>query len=198
MSVSTRAGPPDGPSDAEIVRRVLVGDINAFELLVNRYQATCLRFATRMLGDSTDAEDAVQTAFVRAYDALGRYEDRARFSSWLFAIVVNECRALRASASRRERFESAQANHAVDQGENEVSMDPSHEFAGGDERLAKVERAVQTLEPLLREAFLMRYVQEMDYAEMARATGAGRSALKMRVKRACDALRTQLRGLSND
>ncbi len=192
-----RHGPIDGPSDAEVVRRVLAGDVNAFETLVNRYQATCLRFATRTLGDFADAEDAVQTAFIRAYDALGRYEDRSRFSSWLFAIVVNECRALRSGAIRRERFAAAEVTGDRDSA-SEASIEPSHEFAGDDERLEKVERAVQSLEPLLREAFLMRYVQELEYAEMARATGAGRSALKMRVKRACDALRLQLRGVSDD
>jgi DNA-directed RNA polymerase specialized sigma24 family protein len=61
-----------------------------------------------------------------------------------------------------------------------------------EQRRAAVLRALEALPADQREAFLLRYVEEMDYAAMARATGAGQSALKMRVKRACDALRARL------
>ena len=58
--------------------------------------------------------------------------------------------------------------------------------------------AVETLDPLLREAFLLKYVEGLEYAEMATITGAGVSALKMRVKRACDTLRPMLEAIYND
>jgi RNA polymerase sigma-70 factor (ECF subfamily) len=67
------------------------------------------------------------------------------------------------------------------------------------DRDAAIRVAVEDLEPLLREAFLLKYVEGMDYNEMSAALDAGVSALKMRVKRACDALRPRLMEIySND
>jgi RNA polymerase sigma-70 factor (ECF subfamily) len=171
-------------ADAALVRRVLDGDPGAYSAIVDRYYERCARFAFRMLGHREDAEDAVQEAFLRAYRALGRYEERDVFRAWLFRILVNQCRT---SASRRRRTE-----HLFVGGDEIV-----HEVAGSSRAdvvlvAEDVQRAIAELEPLLREAFLLRYVEQLDYREMSAVTGAGISALKMRVKRACDALRARL------
>src|SRR5687767_7817806 len=73
--VNTRA-----MSDADDVRRVLAGDVDAFAALVDRYYDRCARFAVRMLGNRDDAEDALQATFLRAYRALGRYQERDKRS----------------------------------------------------------------------------------------------------------------------
>lgn len=177
----------DAESDSTIVERVLRGDTEAYAHIVARYQGRCLRYAERILRNRADAEDAVQEAFLRAYDALGRYHERDRFAAWLFQILANECRASAARRVRRERWVVA----------DEVAVLHAPTSSTGDDearrdRLDAVERALAALEPLLREAFLLRHVEGLDYSEMQRATGAGLSALKMRVKRACDALRARL------
>src|SRR5262245_60451718 len=78
--------------DAELVARARTGDPGAFEELVTRHHAACLRYAAHLLGDRTGAEDVVQDTWVRAYRSLGRYEERSQFRSWLFRILVNRCR----------------------------------------------------------------------------------------------------------
>ncbi|HVD04901.1 MAG TPA: sigma factor, partial [Gemmatimonadaceae bacterium] len=70
-------------TDAAVVRRVLAGDVEAFAVLVERHHQRCLRLAMRLVGSAQDAEEVVQDAFVRAYRALGRYEEREQFSAWL-------------------------------------------------------------------------------------------------------------------
>ena len=170
-------------TDAQAVARVLDGDRDAFRVLADRHYARCLRYARRALGNRLDAEDAVQETFLRAYDALGRYEERQRFTAWLFRILVNECRAAAARRGRRDG-PLAPDDDAIEQAAAPPAPDAGWRDA--------VERAVATLEPLLREAFLLRYVEDLGYAEMQAITGAGASALKMRVKRACDALRARL------
>jgi RNA polymerase sigma-70 factor (ECF subfamily) len=162
---------------------VRAGDVDAFGGLVTRYHGRCLRFAEGALGERADAEDAVQMAFVRAYSALDRYQEQSRFGAWLFSILTNECRAI---ANRERRH----AKHLV-MDEDALSRAVAPEPRDGDqpERLA---RALGTLEPLIREAFLLRHVEGQSYGEMMAITGAGESALKMRVKRACDALRILL------
>lgn len=176
-------GQDDTESDASIVRRVRAGDVDAFGGLVARYHGQCLQFAERLLGQRADAEDAVQMTFVRAWSALGRYEEQSRFVAWLFAILTNECRAI---ANRERRH----AKHVVsDEAALSLAVAPAPRDADTPERLT---RALRTLEPLIREAFLLRHVEGQSYEEMMMITGAGESALKMRVKRACDALRILL------
>jgi RNA polymerase sigma-70 factor, ECF subfamily len=170
-------------SDAADVQRVLNGDVDAFARLVDRYYERCARFAVRMLGNRDDAEDALQATFMRAYRSLGKYQERDKFSAWLYRILVNQCRSIAARRSQRERVfvrEEALLLNAPDRRQN---------WTGEDEEF--VQRVLAELDPLLREAFLLKYVEEMSYEEMSAQTGVGVSALKMRVKRACDRLRAR-------
>ena len=176
--------------DAADVQRVLSGDVDAYAKLVDRYYDRCARFAIRMLGNRDDAEDALQSTFLRAYRALGRYQERDRFSAWLYRILVNQCRSLAARRSHRERVfvrEEALLLNAPDK---------TPTWTGEDEEF--VQRVLNELDPLLREAFLLKYVEELSYDEMAALTGAGVSALKMRVKRACDKLRERWERIRDD
>ena len=176
--------------DAADVRRVLAGDSHAYTRLVDRYYDRCARFAMRMLGNQDDAEDALQATFLRAYRALGKYQERDRFSAWLYRILVNQCRSVASRRAHRERVfvrEEALLLNAPDQRRG---------WSGEDEEL--VQRCLNELEPLLREAFVLKYVEERSYEEMSAITGAGVSALKMRVKRACDRLRERWERIKDD
>src|SRR5260221_14087014 len=84
-SVTTR-------TDAELVAAATGGDVEAFAELSRRYRDTYTRFAVRMVGNRDEAEDVLQSAFIRAYRALDRCRDPARFGAWLYQIVANECR----------------------------------------------------------------------------------------------------------
>ena len=172
-------------TDATLVRRVLEGDTAAFTMLVDRHAAACTRFAMRMLGNREDAEDAAQESFLRAYRSLGRYEERQSFRTWLYQILVNRCRT---AAVRRQR---QQRMFLVDEGAIAVaSVRPAAEST---ELRAELQRAIESLDADQREAFLLKHVEQLSYEEMAAITGAGVSALKMRVKRACDRLQWLLR-----
>lgn len=174
--------PADRDSDSAVVRRVRAGDLDAYAILVGRYHARCLRFAMRSLGEHADAEDAVQVTFVRAWGALDRYREESRFISWLFAILVNECRTVAARRRRHSRHLELDTEAA------DVAAESGDGFEDG-ERLSW---ALARIEPILREAFMLRHVEGLSYEEMQLSTGAGASALRMRVKRACDALRAML------
>ena len=176
--------PLQNDDDAAIVARVLAGDSAAYATLVTRYRAQFTRYAVRMLGTREDAEEALQDAFVRAYRSLARCDDPARFGSWLFRILANRCRT---TGSRRGRREKTFVRDEV------ALLDASHDHPA--ERAAwreEIQRALLKLEPEQREAFLLKHVEEMGYEDMAELTGVGVSALKMRVKRACERLRATL------
>ena len=168
-------------TDAEIVHRIMGGDVEAFALLVTRYRPRLSRYALRMLGNREDAQEALQDAFIRAYRAIGRCDDPERFGSWLFSILVNRCRTSGARSTRRARTfvsDEVAARSAAE-------AHPAEQTAWREE----IERALAQLDSDQREAFLLKHVEGLSYEEMAEITGAGVSALKMRVKRACDRLR---------
>ena len=172
-------------TDAMFVRRVLDGDTAAFTTLVDRHAAACTRFATRMLGNREDAEDATQETFLRAYRSLARYEERQAFRTWLFQILINRCRTAAVRRERRHRM------FLVD--DDAVASASVRPAAEASDLRAELQRVVDALDPDQREAFLLKHVEQLSYDEMAAATGVGVSALKMRVKRGCDRMQRMLR-----
>jgi RNA polymerase sigma-70 factor (ECF subfamily) len=178
-------------SDAELIAAVLAGDIEAFSGLVRRYQDTCARFAVRMLGSRVDADDALQSAFMRAFRGLKSCKEPDRFGGWLYQIVINECRTY-ASRQRRRELRFPPATDAIERAVAPGS-DPERDVDVG----GHIERALGMLPSEQREAFLLKHVEELSYDEIAAMTGVSVSALKMRVKRACDGLREQLEGVFN-
>jgi RNA polymerase sigma-70 factor (ECF subfamily) len=170
--------------DPEIIAAVLGGETDAYAELVDRYRDRCNRFAVRFLGDRDDADEALQSAFVRAFRGLAGFRDAGRFDSWLFQIVVNECRTfVTRRAHRAERFvrddrESRQAS--VEHSADRTAL------------LAEIQHALDQLEIDQRQAFLLKHVEELTYEEISEITGVGVSALKMRVQRACMRLRALL------
>ena len=174
----------DRPSDAAVIAEVLAGDVEAFRTLVARYRDRYTRFAVRMLGSRDDADEALQRAFLRAFRSLAACARPEQFGAWLYQIVANECRTFGTRRGRRERRwvrdEAAVAAAAEDH--------PAEQHALREE----IEAALAKLDTQQREAFVLKHVEELSYEEMAEITGAGISALKMRVKRACGRLREML------
>lgn len=179
-------GARHAPDLRELVREARAGDVRAFASLVDRYYARALRFAMHMLGDRLDAEEAVQDSFVRVHRAFGTYREQDAFDPWFFRILANRCRT--SSARTRHHATVVEYGDVPDVVDHAASGQHDTAIAWREE----IARALRALPVEQREAFLMRHVEALSYEEMATATGAGTSALKMRVKRACDALRHRL------
>jgi RNA polymerase sigma-70 factor (ECF subfamily) len=181
---SAEPAPPGGSAERSLlVRSAQAGDVRAFAALVDMYYARCLRFALHMLSNRSDAEEAVQDTFVRVYRALPSYVEQESFEPWLFRILANRCRS--AGSRERRRAEFVEFGEVPDR-----PSDHRHDDAiAWREEIALALAALPTEQ---REAFLLRHVEDLSYDDMSAATGAGVSALKMRVKRACDALRAWL------
>ncbi len=173
--------------DPRTISRAKLGDIDAFTAIVEAYHARCIRFARAMLRNPDEAEDMVQETFVRLYRALPRYEERQRFESWLFQILGNCCRTAN-TAFQRQASRTTRDDEAV---ERVPSLDdPTSQF--DHEWSEAVRRALAEIPDYNREIFLLHYIEGFSYEEVERMTGVKQSALKMRVKRACDVLRARL------
>jgi RNA polymerase sigma-70 factor (ECF subfamily) len=177
-------------TDAELVRAISEGDLDAFAALVERYRDACTRFAVRMTGSALDADDVMQSVWMRALRNIRSCKSPDRFGAWLYQIVLNESRTF---TKRRQHRDS----RFIDD-EFVVDSIPAAEqpdLATREETRAEIQRALDTLPAEQREAFLLKYVEEMDYETMSELTGVGVSALKMRVKRAAGRLRNLLEGV---
>jgi len=170
-------------TDRVIIQRVLEGDVEAFSRLVDLHYPRCARIAVRILGNREDAEEAIQDAFLRAFKALGDYEDRERFSSWLTRILVNQCRTVLARTKRRDALFAELDPRRLD---FIVAAEPD------EGTWVELEHVLGRLPAEQREAIVLKYADDLTYEEMSRITGAGESALKMRVQRAFARLRAML------
>lgn len=173
------------PSDEEVVRRVLAGDTEVYGVLVHRYRDRYARYAARLLGSVDLAEDAVQDAFVRAYERLAQCRDRSRFAGWFFLILRNRCFAIQREAAPDRPLEG-QEDHLA----STVRADAGIEAA---ERQRALDRALMRLTVEQREVFVLKHVEEHSYEEIAALTGASVPSLKMRMHRAYDRLRAELK-----
>lgn len=175
-----------GATDGEIVRAVLAGDTERFAELVRRYRNRYARYATRMLGSRDAAEDAIQDAFVRAFDRLADCREPDKFAGWLFLILRNRCFAERRRwRERRALPDDAAAAVAAPE-------DPGGAVEAAEQRRA-LARALMQLTPEQREVFVLKHMDGLPYEEIARLTGASVASLKMRMHRAYDRLRDLMR-----
>ena len=131
---------------------------------------------------------AHQDAFLRAFRALHEYEDRERFAAWLTRILVNQCRTLLARARRRE---------SVFPDVDPITLALAAEPVDTADPWPELDHAMAALSSEQREALVLRYADDLTYEEMARITGAGESALKMRVRRAFARLRALMEEVAN-
>jgi RNA polymerase sigma-70 factor (ECF subfamily) len=175
-------------SDAELVQHVLGGDHDAFQLLVQRHQESMFRVAYSLVADSDAAADVVQDAFVRAYVNLARCRDRDRFRVWLLATVRN--RSLDYLKEKRRGDASLSDDLVVQRAEHLGAR-----IEAPDEQYAlrtALQAALERLSHPLREAFVLRHVEQLSCEDAASVLGTSVSAVKMRVLRAREQLRAWL------
>jgi RNA polymerase sigma-70 factor (ECF subfamily) len=185
-------------TDAAVVAQVLAGDRDAFRVLVERHSRSIFRVVYRMSGNQQDAEELVQETFLRAYKALGRFELRSNFSTWLYRIAVN--RTLDFLNTRKTQMNSKETyqitdNPGAEEG-NQVQL-PAAE--PGPERLLlsaemkrKIAGAMGLLTPAERVAFTMRHMEGRSIEEISQALNLKTNAAKNSVFRAVQKLRQQL------
>lgn len=174
-----------GPEDARAVRAVLGGDVEAYSVLVRRYEAFLFSYVERMVGRADDAADIVQAAFIRGFRNLRRCREPERVGAWLFRIAANACKD---HLKHRRRRDLALADVPEPEGESgrpAVALERR-------ELAAAIEAALASLPEDQRGAFILKHVEGLSYEEMAELLGASVPALKMRVHRARERLQIVL------
>jgi RNA polymerase sigma-70 factor (ECF subfamily) len=183
--------------EASLVARLRSGDPVAFETLVRTHMAMMLRVARRFMKSEEDARDAVQDAFVSAFRSIGRFDGKAQLSTWLHRIVVNAC-LMRLRTQRRRPEEDIEEylprfqedGHQVSPTEN--WPETAETILERTELAGIVREQIDRLPDNYREVVLLRDIEELSTEEAAQALGVTPNAVKIRLHRARQALRTLL------
>jgi RNA polymerase sigma-70 factor, ECF subfamily len=177
----------------DLIRRCRSGSTSAFEPLVREHERRALAMARGYLGDADEAADAVQTAFVKAYRALGRLEEGSGFGPWFRVILRNHCRDLLRSPRRGHRPWS---DEVLDR---EAWSEP-HGARGveGEQLAAAVWQALAAVSAEHREILVLKEMEGLSYAEIAESTGIPAGTVASRLYHARAALKKVLvsRGIS--
>jgi len=168
--------------DQAVIARVLAGERDEFEVLVQRHQKALHAFVFRQLRDRDAADEVVQMSFVRAYTNLARFRGDASFRTWLHQIALNLCRA-----EWRQRRRAPQASVE----EIPEPSGPSGD-AGSDPRQVRLRGLVERLPPRQRSVLAMRVYADMPFKEIAQAVGISENSAKVNFHHAVTRLKEWL------
>ena len=176
-------------TDEEAVKRVLAGETSIFEVLMRRYNQRLFRATRAILGDDEDAQDAVQEAYLNAYRSLRQFEGRAKFSTWLTRIAVNEALARLRINKKFVELEAISSGEEKDMATS--NLNPEEE--ANRRALGRVlESAIDRLPESYRSVFMLREVEGMSTTETADCLDMSEDAVKVRLHRARALMRKEI------
>jgi RNA polymerase sigma-70 factor (ECF subfamily) len=189
---------PSWETEEQLVTGLRSGDDEAFVHVVRRYGGPLLATARRYLRNEEDARDVLQESLLRAHQAIDRFEGGSTLSTWLHRIVINSC-LMRLRRSRRHPEDSIEELLPVFLDEGHSAGGPFVSWSDDaisvlerKELCARVRGAIDRLPETYRTVLLLRDLEELDTAEVAGLLGVTENAVKIRLHRARQALRTLL------
>lgn len=178
------------PADAELVRQALAGSQEAYRVILTRYQRPVFSLIRRMVGEAAIAEDVAQEVFVKAFHALDSFDQRRKFSSWLFKIAHNSA----IDQLRRRRLDTVALETTDSEQVDLVTVIADMAAESPETRMerrdlaAAIEGAVSSLRPEYREVVVLRFQEGLAYEEIAEVTGLPLGTVKTHIFRARKAM----------
>jgi RNA polymerase sigma-70 factor (ECF subfamily) len=183
--------------DQLLVERVQKGDKTAFDVLVKKYQHKIISLISRYVSDHAEAMDVAQEAFIKAYNALGRFRGDSAFYTWMYRIAINTAKNHLVAQGRRPPLSDIDASdaeqYAFDSRLKE-SGSPEHELLR-EEIQHTIQHAIEALPEDLKTAITLRELEGMSYEEIAQAMDCPIGTVRSRIFRAREAIDERLRPL---
>jgi len=172
------------------------GDRRAFARLLDDYSGPLYRLALKMLGNASDAEDALQNTFLKAFQHVDKFEGRSSLSTWLYRIASNEALMLLRKRRPETTFSDIPLDDEDDQNIDPIQITdwcclPEEELLSSEGRTA-LDRAVEHLPETLRIVFVLRDIEDLSILETSQVLGLSETAVKTRLLRARLRLREEL------
>jgi RNA polymerase sigma-70 factor, ECF subfamily len=182
------------------IQRVLGGDRDSYQLLMERHYLVACRMAFRVTGNAEDAEEAAQDAFLRAYRKLDSFRHDSNFSTWVNRIALNSALKIVERRSRDLSYHAERLDAEAAQASQNVQVTDAG--AGPERILLDTEaaelrsEAMKMLTPMERTAFTLRHMEDLPIAEIAEVLSVSANSAKQAVFRAVSKLRTALASIS--
>ena len=172
--------------EAAVIKRILEGDINAFELLMTAYEKNVYNLALRMCSNPEDAADMTQEAFIKAYNSLPSFRGDSKFSVWLYRIVSNVCLDFLRKQKRRPSVSLSLEDESGESVELQIPDESASPHKLLEQKLSReaVRRGLNELPPEHRQILILRELQGLSYDEISEALGLESGTVKSRIFRA--------------
>lgn len=195
---------PTADEDGELVSLCKKGDLDAFEALVKKYQKRMLNIAYRMTGDYEDACEIVQDAFISAYRNIKNFEEKAKFSTWLYAIVINLTKNRIKQLKNLKKYSCSSIDDPIATDDGGIKLELKSNEPSALERLEEkeilqsVQNCVESLDNDYREVIVLRDIQGFSYDEISDMLRIPEGTVKSRLSRARENLKNCLKRLLGD
>ena len=197
MQTSTISHSEKNPSGTDIVRRVVAGERNAFELLMRRYNRVLYRTARSIVKNDAEADDVLQEAYLRAFQALPAFRGESSLATWLTRIVINEGIARTRKSARRAEIIDINGdvewdNLGAEAEMSQAKVEQPEEAALRGEARRLIEAKIDSLPDAFRTVFMLRALEEMSVEETAACLNIPEATVRTRYFRARGMLREAL------
>jgi RNA polymerase sigma-70 factor (ECF subfamily) len=179
--------------DNVLVAECIGGNVMKFRVLVERYKKSAYLFALGMVGNTEDAYDLSQEAFIRAYKSLRRFKQNQKFKSWLFTILSNLCKNALRSASVKRRY-IISVDTVLNNAAAPVSCNPEVSYINKETK-KMVWEALATLSDTDREIIVLKHFQDMSYQDIAEVLDIPLGSVMSRLHYARQKLKKALGGI---
>jgi RNA polymerase sigma-70 factor (ECF subfamily) len=187
--------------DLHLVDALREGADSAYEELIRRFQQPVYALALRLLDDQGEACDVVQEVFLKVFRNVGSFRNQSSLKTWIYRITVNEAHNARRWFFRHRRREVELDNSPDDTRDwKEIIADGSrspYDVALDREQHVMIEAALERINPIFREAVVLRDIMDLSYEEIAEIIGVSLGTVKSRILRGREALRDKLAGSMN-
>ena len=187
--------------DLRLAEALREGAECAYEELLNRFQQPVYNLAIRLLGDATEASDVVQEVFLKVFRNIGSFRGRSTLKTWIYRITVNEAHNARRWFFRHRRREVELDTNPEDTRHWKEAIPDRrrspYEVAVEREQHVMIEAALGRMNPIFREAVVLRDITGLSYEEIAEILNVSLGTVKSRILRGREALREQLAGSLN-
>ncbi|MBZ5585306.1 MAG: sigma-70 family RNA polymerase sigma factor [Acidobacteriia bacterium] len=190
--------PDPEAEDLRLVEALRVGSERAYEDLLGRFQQPVYTLALRLLEDPSEACDVVQEVFLKVFRNIGSFRGQSSLKTWIYRITVNEAHNARRWFFRHRRREvELDTDPEENRSWKEIIPDGSRspfDVAFDREQHVMIEAALERINPIFREAVVLRDITDLSYEEIAEVLGVSLGTVKSRILRGRDALRQELAG----
>jgi RNA polymerase sigma-70 factor (ECF subfamily) len=176
--------------DEQLLKQIISGEKELFEVIIRRYNQRLFRVGMSVLGNDLEVEEAMQAAYISAYEHLPQFEHRAAFGTWLTRIMLNQCYKARRYQSRSTTI----SEHS----ENVINMKTPENVMASKELNQVLENAITQLPEKYRLIFVLREIEDLSIRETAEVAGIQETNVKVRLNRAKTMLRESLNHYMKD